>query len=111
MTKMTRLHGKEPPMADPESDTGRQNEPDEEMLPALSHAGAVIEKAIEHLLQREIDPMAIASALLGGALSMMAHSLDDDAVLRVLENAMNSVRNGELDHIRDAEFPPDPPKA
>ena len=81
---------------------------DGDMMPALTHAGAVIEKAIEHLLQRDIDPMAIASALLGGSLSVMAHSLDDDAVIRVLENATDSVRNGELEHIRDAEAPAEP---
>ena len=49
--------------------------------------------------------MAIASALLGGALSVMAHSMDDEAVIRVLENAIYSVKGGELEHIRDAEAP------
>jgi hypothetical protein len=82
--------------------------PDDELMPALTHAGAVIEKAIEHLLEKEIDPMAIASALLGGALSVMAHSMDDEGVIRVLENAMASVKQGELENIRDAEAPPEP---
>ena len=82
---------------------------DEAMMPALTHAGSVIQKAVEHLLEREVDPHAIASAMLGGALSIMAHSMDDEAVLRVLENAANSVRAGELEHIRDVEAPAEPP--
>jgi hypothetical protein len=81
---------------------------DEAMMPALTHAGSVIEKAIGHLLERDVDPMAIASALLGGALSVMAHSMEDEAVIHVLENAINSVKQGELEHIRDAEHPAEP---
>ena len=62
----------------------------------LSHAGAVVDKAIEHLVGQGIDGVAIASALLGAALSMLSRSLDDDGVARVLENALASVRRGEL---------------
>ena len=62
----------------------------------LSHAGAVIDKAIEYLSEQDIPPIAIASALLGGSLGLLARSMTDEAVLQVLANAMQSVRNGEL---------------
>jgi hypothetical protein len=62
----------------------------------LSHAGAVVDKAIEFMAGQNISPIAIASALLGGALGMLARSMDDAAILLVLENAMASVRSGEL---------------
>jgi hypothetical protein len=62
----------------------------------LSHAGAVVDKAIEHLIGQGIDGVSIASALLGASLSMLSRSLDDANVVRVLENAIRSVRAGEL---------------
>jgi hypothetical protein len=62
----------------------------------LSHAGAVVDKAIEHLIGHGVDGVSIASALLGAALSMLSRSLDDASVIRVLENAISSVRRGEL---------------
>ena len=62
----------------------------------LSHAGAVVDKAIEHMVGQHIGSLAIASALLGGALGMLARSLADDAIVQVLNNAIASVRSGEL---------------
>jgi hypothetical protein len=62
----------------------------------LSHAGAVIDKAIEYMTGQNIGGLAIASALLGGALGMLARSLDDDAIVQVLHNAIASVHSGEL---------------
>ena len=62
----------------------------------LSHAGAVVDKAIEHLVGQGIDGVSIASALLGASLSMLSRSLDDGSVIRILENAISSVRRGEL---------------
>ena len=76
---------------------------DDELPPDLGHAGAVIDKAIEFMLDQNLDPVAIASALLGGSLGLLARSLDDSAILRVLENAIASVRSGELAHIRETE--------
>jgi hypothetical protein len=64
--------------------------------PDLSHAGAVVDKAIEYLIQKNIDPISIASALLGGSLGLLARSLDDAAIVRVLENAITSVQSGDL---------------
>ena len=64
--------------------------------PDLSHAGAVVDKAIEYLIGQQIDPISIASALLGGSLGLLARSLDDRAIVKVLENAIASVRGGDL---------------
>jgi hypothetical protein len=62
----------------------------------LSHAGAVVDKAIEHMLEQRIAPISIASALLGGALGMLARTLDDRAIAAVLRSALDSVETGEL---------------
>ncbi len=71
---------------------------DQGEMPAgdLSHAGAVIDKAIEYMLGQKLDPLAVASALLGGSLGLMARSMGDDAILQVLTRATASVRSGEL---------------
>ncbi len=71
--------------------------PDEsDSPPDLSHAGAVVDKAIEYMVGQNIGSLAIASALLGGAMGMLARSLDDAAIIGVLNNAISSVRAGEL---------------
>ena len=62
----------------------------------LNHAGAVVDKAVEYMMGQNIASLAIASALLGGAVQMLLRSLDDEAVIRVLGNAIDSVRSGEL---------------
>jgi hypothetical protein len=64
--------------------------------PDLSHAGAVVDKAIEFMTGQDISPIAIASALLGGALGILSRSMDDAGIVHVLENALASVRSGEL---------------
>lgn len=75
----------------------------------LSHAGAIIDRAIDYMVGQKISPLAIASALLGGSLGVLAQSLEDDAILRVLDNARESVRAGELRpqvHLSSAEPTP-----
>jgi len=62
----------------------------------LSRAGAVVDKAIEYMAGQNIGEVAMASALLGGALALLAHSMADDAIVGVLNNAIASVRAGEL---------------
>ena len=64
----------------------------------LSHAGAVVDKAIEFMIGQNISSLSIASALLGGALGMLGRSLGDDAIVQILNNAIASVRSGELRH-------------
>jgi hypothetical protein len=62
----------------------------------LNHAGAVVDKAIEYMLGQNLSPIAVASALLGGSLGLLARSMGDESIVQVLENAMSSVRSGEL---------------
>ncbi|MDE2583077.1 MAG: hypothetical protein KGL52_15690 [Rhodospirillales bacterium] len=62
----------------------------------LSHAGAVVDKAIEYMAGQNVPPLAIASALLGGAVTLLAHHVSDAAIIRVLDNAIEGVRSGEL---------------
>lgn len=62
----------------------------------LSQAGAVVDKAIDYMIGQSLDPVAVASALLGGSLGLMARSLEDRAIERVLQNALDTVRSGEL---------------
>ena len=68
----------------------------EEPSNELSHCGAVVDKAIEYMVGQSLPPMAIASALLGGSLGVLARTMGDDRILQVLESAVNSVRSGEL---------------
>ena len=62
----------------------------------LSHAGAVVDKAIEYRVGQNISSLAIASSLLGGALALLARSVADEAIVQILNNAVASVRAGEL---------------
>jgi len=62
----------------------------------LSHAGAVVDKAIEYMVAQNIGALSIASALLGGAMALLARSVADEAIVQILNNAIESVRNGEL---------------
>jgi hypothetical protein len=73
-----------------------QEHPDDPPPADLSHAGAVVDKAIEYMMGRNIGSLAIASALLGGAMALLARSVDDAAIVRILDNAIASVRAGEL---------------
>jgi hypothetical protein len=66
---------------------------------SLSHAGAVVDKAIEYMVGQNLSSLAIASALLGGSMALLARSMSDDAIIAILNNAIGSVRSGELrDH-------------
>ena len=62
----------------------------------LSLAGAVVDKAIEYMVGQNIDELAIASALLGGSLALLSHGMNDEAIVQILNNAIESVRAGEL---------------
>jgi hypothetical protein len=70
--------------------------PDETPPADLSHAGAVVDKAIEYMVGQNIDGLSIASALLGGALAVLSRSVADEAIISILNNAITSVKTGEL---------------
>jgi len=72
--------------------SGPEHEPPEE----LSLAGSVVDKAIEYMVSQSVPPVAIASALLGGSMALLARSLGDEAIIGILNNAISSVRWGEL---------------
>jgi hypothetical protein len=69
---------------------------DEQPPEDLSHAGAVVDKAIEYMVGQHIGALSIASALLGGAMALLARSVADEAIVQILNNAIASVRSGEL---------------
>ena len=75
--------------------------PDDVAPEDLSHAGSVVDKAIEYMMDQNVAPISAASALLGGALGLLARSMDDRAVAAVLRNALASVETGELREMRD----------
>jgi len=62
----------------------------------LNHAGSVVDKAIEYMLEQQISPISAASALLGGALGLLSRSMEDRAIAGVLRQALASVEAGEL---------------
>ena len=64
--------------------------------PELSHAGAVVDQAIDYMVTNQIGSLPIASALLGGALGLMARTMTTQAIVAVLENALAGVRSGEV---------------
>lgn len=70
----------------------RQSPPERE----LSHAGSVVDKAIEYMLGQELSELAVASALLGGALGLLTRALPDNIVVQILQNAIASVESGEM---------------
>ncbi len=62
----------------------------------LNHAGSVVDKAIEYMMGQNIGALAIASALLGGAMGLLSRTLPDEVVVQILQNAIESVENGEM---------------
>jgi hypothetical protein len=79
-----------------------QFDPQGEAPEDLSHAGSVVDKAIEYMIEQGIQPISIASALLGGSLGMLSRSMDDRGVAGVLRSALASVESGELGEMRRA---------
>ena len=77
--------------------TERQAPPEQE----LSHAGSVVDKAIEYMIGQDLSEIAVASALLGGAMGLLTRTLPDQVVIQVLQNAIKSLESGELRAVPD----------
>lgn len=77
----------------------------------LARCAMVIESAMEHLLKENHPPLAVASALLGGALGLLARSMDRDTILHILDSAAHSVRSGEIHAATQAQSAPENEKA
>ncbi|MHB1303540.1 MAG: hypothetical protein ACYCZB_08705 [Acidiphilium sp.] len=65
----------------------------------ILQAGTMVDRLVGHMIEQKLPPIAVASALLGGALNVLSASLPDEAILRILRNAMESVQSGELREI------------
>ncbi|MGC8469753.1 MAG: hypothetical protein ACP5NI_07610 [Acetobacteraceae bacterium] len=70
---------------------------------ALAKAGTVIDRAIGFLMEQDMDPVIVASALLGGALGMLAQCMEDEGIVQILENAIESVEAGEFRRMAEEE--------
>ena len=67
----------------------------------LSQAGEMVDRLIQHLLEKKLPPLAVASALLGGSMGLMARTMGSAALLTVLDQARDSVRSGDFDRVAD----------
>lgn len=65
----------------------------------IMKAGALTDRLVKHMIEQRLPPIAVASALLGGALNVLSSSLPDGAIVRILHNAIASVESGELREI------------
>ncbi|MFT8674494.1 MAG: hypothetical protein ABF990_04140 [Acetobacter sp.] len=83
-------------MADTAHNTGDNAGAGPDVPEDLARCAMVVEHAIDHLKQEKFPPLAVASALLGGALGVLARSMDRDTVLRILDSAAASVRSGDV---------------
>jgi len=74
----------------------REAMPDEKMMAELNQAGQAVDRAIGQMLERGLGPVAIGSALLGGALCLMSKTMGEEGVIQLLRNAEAGVRAGDL---------------
>ena len=78
----------------------------EETLPReLEQAGQMVDQLIRHLLDKDLPPLAIASALLGGSMGLISRHLGPNALLGILDQAREAVRCGEFADLADEDAP------
>ena len=73
----------------------------EELPEELSQAGEMVDRLIQHLLEKKLPPLAIASALLGGSMGLVARTMGSGALLNVLDQARESVRSGDFEAVSE----------
>lgn len=72
-------------------------DPEDIQIPEeLRQCGAVIDRAIDYLVEKSLPTELIASALLGGSLGVLARTTDADTMVRMLQAAIESVKAGDL---------------
>ncbi len=75
-----------------------------EALPQeLEQAGKMVDQLIRHLMDKDLPPLAIASALLGGSMGLLSRTLGKRALLGVLGQATDAVRSGQFEDLSDEE--------
>lgn len=62
----------------------------------LAQAGSIVDKSIEFMTGQNVSPLAMASALLGGAMGILCRTLPDKVVIQILNNAIDSIETGEM---------------
>jgi hypothetical protein len=83
--------------------------------PDLGQAGAAVEQMIRAMMEQDLDPLVVASALLAGSLGLLVDTIGTEATVQVLQNALTSVEDGEfgddedMDDDEEEEAPPPPP--
>jgi len=60
----------------------------------LNHAGAVVDQAIGYMTKQGLPPIAMASALLAGAVALLQQAMDSEGVKRVLLRAAADAGRG-----------------
>lgn len=65
----------------------------------ILQAGTMIDRLVKHMIEKDLPPIAVASALLGGAMNVLSASLPDEAIVSILQSAIESVQSGELREI------------
>jgi hypothetical protein len=71
----------------------------DELPQELSQAGEMVDRLIQHLLEKKLPPLAIASALLGGSMGLVTRTVGTAALLNVLDQARESVRSGDFEQV------------
>jgi hypothetical protein len=62
----------------------------------LEKAGRMLEDAVKAMRDQNIAPQFVASALLGAALHILSRTVPEDAIIRILTNAIAGVKAGHL---------------
>ena len=68
----------------------------------LSHAGSVVDKAIEYMMDQKIAPISVASALLGRALGLLARTILKDPRVLILDEATSALDTRTEQEIQSA---------
>ena len=69
---------------------------EETLPPELEQAGQMVDQLIRHLMDKDLPPLAIASALLGGSMGLISRELGPTTLLGILDQARDAVRSGHL---------------